>query len=84
MFKMIMNGYLGGMTKASCYFIALTFSVHRCKHNELMGPPADPHGNNLEYFCRTEKVFRALQKLLMDDQWLQYMRYYVKFRLVDR
>ena len=25
MFKMIMNGYLGGMTKASCYLIVLTF-----------------------------------------------------------
>ena len=55
MFKMIMNGYLGGMTKGS--FQSLTFHsfVHRCEHSELTGPPTDPDGNNMEYFCRTKK-----------------------------
>ena len=57
MFKMIMNGYLEGMTKASYYSKSNIHSfVHRCEHDELTGPPTDPDGNNLEYFCRTEKI----------------------------
>ena len=56
MFKMIMNGYLGGMTKAafqSLTFIHLYTDVNTC--SELTGPPTDPDGNNMEYFCRTKK-----------------------------
>jgi len=54
--------------------------ITSCEHDELTGPPTDPDGNPLEYFDRTEKAFRALQKLVLDDKWLLSMKYYINFR----
>ena len=53
-----------------------------CDHEPLTGPPTSPDGKELEYFSRYEPAFKALQKLIMDKQWLKSMKYYVKFRSV--
>ena len=49
-----------------------------CDHEPLVGPSTDPDGKELQY----EPAFKGLQKLVMDQQWLKSMKYYVKFRSV--
>ena len=51
-------------------------------HEPLAGPSTDPDGKELQYFSRYEPAFKGLQKLVMDQQWLKSMKYYVKFRSV--
>ena len=53
-----------------------------CDHKPLTEPPTNPDGKELEYFSRYEPAFKALQKLVMDKQWLKSMKYYVRFRSV--
>lgn len=53
-----------------------------CSHEPLTGPPTDPDGRQLEYFCQEEQAFRALQKLVFDQRWLKSLKYYTKFRYV--
>ena len=50
-----------------------------CDHEPLAGPSTDPDGKELQYFSRYEPAFKGLQKLVMDQQWLKSMKYYVKF-----
>ena len=57
--------------------------IGRCEHDILTGPPTDADRNQLKYFSRSEKSFRVLQKLVMDEKWLQSMKYYTKFRFVE-
>ena len=52
----------------------------QCEHDVLTGPPTDGDGRQLQYFRRYEPSFRALQKLVMDQKWLESMKYYTKFR----
>ena len=53
-----------------------------CNHEPLVGPSTDADGNELQYFSRYEPTFKELQKLVMDQQWLKSMKYYIKFRSV--
>ena len=53
-----------------------------CDHEPLVGPSTDADGNELQYFSQYEPAFKGLQKLVMDQQWLKSMKYYVKFRSV--
>ena len=53
-----------------------------CDHEPLVGPSTDPDGKKLQYFSRYEPAFKGLQKLVMDQQLLKSMKYYVKFRSV--
>ena len=39
----------------------------QCDHEQLNGLPKDPDGFELQYFSKTEPVFRALCKTLTDD-----------------
>ena len=50
-----------------------------CKHEPLTGPSTSRDGKVLEYFSQYEPAFKALQKLVMDKQWLKSMKYYVRF-----
>ena len=50
-----------------------------CDHEPLTGPSTSPDGKELEYFSRHKPAFKALQKLVMDKQWLKSMKYYVRF-----
>ena len=73
MFRMNMSGFLKGMyseflNHCNCEYIT------SCEHDALTGPPSDVDGNPLHYFDRTEKAFRALQKLVLDDKWLLSMK----------
>ena len=42
-----------------------------CDHEALTGPPLDSNGKELQYFVRNEPAFRALQKLVLDKNWLK-------------
>ena len=53
----------------------------RCEHDALTNPSTDGDGKELEYFYKHEKPFKVLRKLIMDDKWLQSMKYYTKFRI---
>lgn len=53
-----------------------------CDHEPLTGLPTSPDRKELEYFSQYETAFKALQKLIMDKQWLKSMKYYVKFQSV--
>ena len=50
-----------------------------CNHEPLEEPSTDIDGNKLQYFSRYELAFKGLQKLVMDQQWLKSMKYYIKF-----
>lgn len=54
-----------------------------CDHEPLVGPSTDADGKELQYFSRYEPAFKGLQKLVMDQQWLKSLKYYVKFRSVS-
>ena len=56
--------------------------IERCEHDLLTNPPTDADGKELEYYSKNEKSFKVLRKLIMDDKWLQSMKYYTKFRFV--
>ena len=53
-----------------------------CEHEPLSEPPTDVNGVVLEYFSREEPAFRALQKLIMDQNWLKSLKYYTRFRYI--
>ena len=53
-----------------------------CDHEPLVGSSTDADGKELQYFSRYEPAFKGLQKLVMDQQWLKSLKYYVKFRSV--
>ena len=53
-----------------------------CDYEPLAGPSTDPDGKELQYFSCYEPAFKGLQKLVMDQQWLKSMKYYVKFMLL--
>lgn len=55
----------------------------RCEHEPLTGPPTDRDGNEIPYFQKSEQALHALRKLVMDKRWLESMKYYTKFRLVN-
>lgn len=55
----------------------------RCEHDALTNPSTDTDGKEIDYFSKNEKPFRVLRKLIMDDKWLQSMKYYTKFRSVE-
>ena len=68
-----MSGFLKGMysefpNHCNCKYIT------SCEHDALTGSPSDADGNPLHYFDRTEKAFRTLQKLVLDDKWLLSMK----------
>ena len=48
----------------------------------LSEPPTDMNGVVLEYFSRDKPAFRALQKLVMDRNWLKSLKYYTRFRYI--
>ena len=54
-----------------------------CEHGPLTDGPRDPDGRQLEYFSRYEPAFRALQKIVMDQQWLKSLKFYTRFRYVS-
>ena len=53
-----------------------------CEHEPLSEPPTDVNGVVLKYFSRDEPAFRALQKLIMDRNWLKSLKYYTRFRYI--
>ena len=53
-----------------------------CEHEPLSEPPTDVNGVVLEYFSRDEPAFRALQKLVMDLNWLKSQKCYARFRYI--
>ena len=53
-----------------------------CEHEPLSERPTDVNGVVLEYFSREEPTFRALQKLVMDRNWLKSLKYYTRFRYI--
>ena len=63
--------------------LTVVLVFERCEHDVLTSPPTDADGKVLEYFSKNEKPFRVLRKLIMDDKWLQSMKYYTKFRSVN-
>ena len=52
----------------------------KCDHGPLVEPPRDGDGNILQYFAKDEPAFRAVQKLIMDRNWLKSMEFYTNFR----
>ena len=50
-----------------------------CDHEPLVGSSTDPDGKELQYFSRFQPAFKGLHKLVMDQQLLKSMKYYVKF-----
>ena len=49
----------------------------KCDHEPLVEPPSDGDGNILQYFAKDKP---AVQKLIMDKNWLKSMKFYTKFR----
>jgi len=43
----------------------------KCEHEALQVPPTDVDGKQNEYFDRYELAFKALQKIIMDKNWLK-------------
>ena len=74
-----MSGFLEGIYSAFLNHYNCK-CITTCEHDELAGPPTDTDGNPLEYFDRTEKAFRALQKLVLDDKWLLSLKYCIDVR----
>ena len=57
-----------------------TWATGACEHGPLTDDPRDPDGRQLEYLSRYEPGFRALQKIVMDKQWLKSLKFYTRFR----
>lgn len=39
--------------------------------------------DHIPYFNKMDKDFEALQKLVLNVKWLESLKHYVRFRLVD-
>ena len=45
-----------------------------CDHDDLSGEHLTP------YFNKKDEDFEVLQKVILNDKWLQTLQYYVRFR----
>ena len=56
----------------------------RCDHDiPLAEQPTDRHGDILPWFSSDETAMEVLRKVVMDKRWLESLKYYVHFRLVN-
>ena len=53
---------------------------HACDNGSLTDGPRDPDGRQLQYFSHYEPAFHALQKIVMDRQWLKSLKFYTRFQ----
>ena len=56
------------------------WATGRCDHDKLTEPPTNQDGKTIQYFRKEDAAFQSLQKIVLDQRWLQTLKYYTMSR----
>ena len=56
------------------------WTTGECHHGPSSDPPTLADGTVVPYFCKDDRDFEVLQKIIIDEKWMKSLKFYIRSR----